>query len=271
MVYNTMPIEYEMSSTEINLIIENNIESEEESSSSEYEKTQHSEADIYYKFRYTFPEEYQGSLEMQKTRTRIIVGLLRKFMLQGEYVAGIEWFKTGMLDVTHHVHIHFVSRTKKDTIVKSLKRSDKNEECPIFNGNRCYALGREVDVHIDKFWRYPLKQQGGDTRKCAMFEGHQKNRVIDWRAQAYAVWITASEIQNKKIEKKEDSDQLSTRLYAHLDKVDTGTDVKIKIEIQKFYIEIEDRPFNRTTALGYFYNWKVLRGRMTHEQLAETW
>ena len=237
---------------------------------SEFEKTQFSEADIYYKFRYTFSEDAQGDLHAQNLITKGIIKILQKFMLT-KYTGGIEWFKSGMLDVAHHVHIHFVSRTKKDTIVKALKRSDKDEECPLFHTNRCYALGREVDVHISKFWRYPLKQQKGDTRKKIFFKGFSQGEIVTLRDEANAVWLTSAEIQNKKNERKEDSDQLSSRLYAHLDKQDTSSDIKIKIEIQKFYIEIEDRPFNRTTALGYFYNYKIMRKKMTHEELALTW
>lgn len=255
---------------EMNNIQMYEIESEN-SSDSEFDKTQYSEADIYYKFRYTFADDAQGDLHCQKLQTKRIVGILSKFMLETKYTAGIEWFKSGMIDVKQHVHVHFKSRTKKDTIVKALKRADKDDDVKLFHTNRCYALGREVDVHIDKFWRYPYKQQAGDTRKTMMFRGFTKEDCLAWRDVAYACWITASEIANKKIEKKEDTDQLSSRLYAFLDTKDTSTDIKIKIEIQKFYIEVEDRPFNRTTALGYFYNYKILRKKMTHEELAGTW
>lgn len=238
-------------------------------SDSEYDKTQYSEADIYYKFRYTFTEDAQGDLHGQGLLARRIIQILLKFT--DKYTGGIEWFKRGLEDTKHHVHIHFVSRTKKDTIVKALKRSDTDEGSKLFHTNRCYALGREVDVQLHKFFRYPLKQQKGDTRKLVFYKGFDKPYLMSLRDEAYAVWLTSAEIQNKKNEKKEDSDQLSSRLYAHLDTKDTSSDIKIKIEIQKFYIEIEDRPFNRTTALGYFYNYKIMRKKMTHEELALTW
>ena len=75
--------------------------------------------------------------------------------------------------------------------------------------------------------------------------------------------------------KKENSEQLADRLYAYLDdrKCNDGvtTDRTIKVHIQRFYIEVEKRPFNKTTALGYFYGYKILRNLMTHEQLSATW
>lgn len=255
---------------EMDLFVQQNIE-DENSVPSEYDKTQYSQADIYYKFRYTFAEDVQGDLNCQKLQTNRLIGLLSKFMLENKYTVGIEWFTRGMVDAKHHVHIHFTSRTKKDTIVKALKRADKDEEVLLFHSNRCYALGREVDVCVDKFWRYPFKQQKNDTRKFMAVRGIAKPVALVLRDVAYDCWVTASEIMNKKIEKKEDSDQLSTRLYAFLDKKDTSTDIKIKIEIQKFYIEEEDKPFNRSTALGYFYNYKITRKKMTHEELAALW
>jgi len=254
-----------------NLLLIMDSELYENNSDSEFDKTQYSEADIYYKFRYTFAEDVQGDLHCQKLQSKRIIKLLSRFMIGDRYTAGIEWFKSGMHDVKHHLHVHFMSRTKKDTIVKALKRADKDDDVKLYHGNRCYALCVDIIVQLDKFWRYPYKQQNGSSRKAWFVRGFTKDEVMIMRDVAFACWITASEIANKKMEKKEDTDQLSSRLYAHLDKMDTTTDIKIKIGIQQFYIEVEDRPFNRTTALGYFYNYKIMRNKMTHEELALTW
>lgn len=231
-----------------------------------FEKIQLSEADIYYKFRYTFSDDYP-TLDHQKVCTRDIVKRLKPYFSSEYYTAGIEHFSEGMKDAKPHVHIHFVSRTKKDTIVKKLKRSTSD-----FEGNRCYSLKAEIIVDKEKFYRYPLKQQKGQTQRYAMAGGFGPNDTMMMKDVAYGCWLTASEIANKKIEKKEDADQLVDRLFVYLDKCgQLDTDTQIKIKIQQFYIEEEKKPFNKTTALGYFYNYKITRKKMTHEQLACLW
>lgn len=250
------------------------IEESDDEEITEIKKTELSQCDIYYKFRYTFPDDEEFTdLHRQKTRVRNILSYLKRFILNDRFILGIENFKSGMETAKPHVHIHFVSRTKKDTIVKSLKRASAKEDLDIFHSNRCYSLGVEVNVNEDKFFRYPLKQQKGDTYRFVLYGNFvTKERVSQLRDEAYAVWITACEIQNNKKEKKEDSDQLSERLFVYLDKIDNlDTDIKIKVGIQTFYIEEEKKPFNKTTALGYFYNYKITRKRMTHEQLACLW
>lgn len=251
------------------LIIEDSSDDEEPS---QIEKIQLSQCDIYYKFRYTFAEDAE-TLNEQKTIVKLILGYLRRYIIGDKFTLGIEYFKAGMESAKPHVHIHFVSRTKKDTIVKHLKRSSKADELNLFHGNRCYALGIEVNVKEDKFFQYPLKQQKEDTFRYILFGNFiTKERCMQLRDMAYAIWITACEIQNAKKEKKEDNDQLSERLYEFLDRKDNlDTDLKIKIAIQTFYIEEEKKPFNKTTALGYFYNYKITRKKMTHEQLACLW
>lgn len=254
----------EMRNQNIEFIIE---EIEEPEVPTEFQNCQLSQADIYYKFRYTFSDE-DVELNERRAVMKLIIHDLRRFMIDGKYVAGIEKFTKGMVDAAAHCHIHFVSRTKKDTIRKWLKRHD---ESGIFHRNKCYALPVEVDVNCDKFWRYPLKQQKNDTAVLVLSEGFSVGQLRKWTDEAYAVWITACEVENKKIEKKENTDALSDRLFVHLDKLDKKDDISLKIGIQQFYIVEEQRPFNRTTALGYFYNYKIMRGLMTHEQLASTW
>jgi len=264
-----MPLEYLDFEDMTKLIILDNDSEDEES---QLEKTTKSQCDIYYKFRYTFRED-EKDIKGQKDTCRYILSLLKKFIILNKFTLGIECFKSGMEEAKPHVHIHFVSRTKKDTIIKSLKRADINDGCNLFHGNRCYALGIEVNVNEDKFFRYPFKQQKGDTYRYTIFGSFiNSERAGTLRDEAYAVWITACEIQNKKNEKKEDNDQLSDRLFNYLDKLDNlDSDIKIKVAIQKFYIDEEKKPFNKTTALGYFYNYKISRKLMTHEELAKLW
>lgn len=255
----------EMTKNNIEFIIE---EFDEPDEPTEFVKATKSQADIYYKFRYTFNDE--DDPDAQKATARTIIRELHPWMKGGYFTAGIEHFKSGMIDCKPHLHVHFVSRDKKDTIIKSLKRHLGKD---YFTGNRNYGCGIEVIVNEDKFWRYPLKQQKGDTQRWAWSGSFTKEQIISFTDQAYVIWITGSEVQNKKNEKKENNDQLSDRLYEYLDTNVTAnrSDRTLKIAIQKFYIVEEQKPFNKTTAYGYLLNYKIMRGLMTHDELANTW
>lgn len=239
---------------------------------SAFQNVQVSQADIYYKFRYTFNDE-DSDLESQCAVTRMIIRELKRFMLDGKFIAGIEYFKTGMTEARPHVHIHFVSRTKKDTIRKWLKRHDEKEAYAdrLFKGNRCYSMGVEVNVNLEKFWRYPLKQQKNDTHKAVLSNGFDKVQLMELVNSAYAVWITSCEVQNKKTEKKENNDLFADRLFNYLDGLGTTSEIGIKIGIQKFYIVEENKPFNKTTAQGYLINYKIKKGILDHHNLANMW
>lgn len=246
----------------------------EEESDTNFDNATLSQADIYYKFRYTFDQEGFGEnypesrkFACYKMITQTLITHLEKYMLGGRYTAGIEYFKAGMIDAKPHVHIHFVSRHKKDTIVKKLKRHSETKD--YFNGNRSYSMGVEVNVNERKFWRYTLKQQKNQTEKFYCSNGIDD--IDSMINEAYAVWITACEIQNAKNQKKEDSDLFSDRLFNYLNKNNCSSDITIKIAIQKFYIEVEKKPFNMTTARGYFINYKVTKGLMSYEELAGMW
>lgn len=239
----------------------------------EFEKVSKSQADIYYKFRYTFMEE-DNDLFTQQAIARSIIRELKRYMVRGYYTAGIEHFSSGMVDAKPHLHIHFVSRDKKDTIRKHLHyNQDEKYGEKAFDGKRGrYALCQEVIVHEERFWRYPLKQQKNDTKRFCNAAGFTKDAVISMIDKAYDHWVTASEIENAKKEKKEVADLLSERLFQYLDThVTQRCDRNLKIAIQRFYIVEEQRPFNKTTAYGYLLNYKIIRGLMTHDELEKTW
>lgn len=244
-----------------------------EPTTTEFEKVSKSQADIYYKFRYTYLED--TNMEDQVAIARMIIRELKRYMVRGFYSAGIEYFSSGMVDAKPHLHIHFVSRTIKDTIRKHLHyNQDEKYGEKIFDGSRNrYALCVEIIVNEHRFWRYPLKQQKNDTKRFCNVGGFSKDSVISMIDIAYDQWVTASEIENAKKEKKESTDQLSERLFQYLDTHVTTSrcDRNLKIAIQRFYIVEEQRPFNKTTAYGYLLNYKIIRGLMTHDELEKTW
>lgn len=249
------------------------IEEIDEKEPTEFQKASYYEVNIYYQFRYTFNED-EDPINRPHI-ARYFIRQLMPYMVDGKYTAGIELCKKGMAPTKPHLHINFMSRTKKDSIRHNLMYHDEKQAKETgekyFYKPRCYALCIEVNIDQNKFWRYPLKQQKGDTACFVKFGGWPKDIVVHWINTGYDAWLVASEIENKKIEKKEVSDQLSDRLFQYLDNLEQKDDLSLKVGIQQFYIVEEQRPFNRTTALGYFYNYKIKRGLMTHTQLASTW
>lgn len=228
---------------------------------------------ILYHLRITFEPLGLGldSLEEQKIYTK---GRLRDLeQYTDKWIAGIEHFKKGCNPCKAHVHILFLSYTKKDTIRKQLIRLNGE-----LVGNKAYSLKAIADQNIKAF-RYPLKQQKNETHRWATVSPAMKDYVQDvfgcdvqrMRDEAYAVWQMACEVSNAKEEKEEQANMFMDRLFRYLDKVDFVDDLDLKVRIQKFYIVEEKKPFNKTTALGYFYNYQIHRGLITHEYLASKW
>lgn len=232
---------------------------------------------ILYHLRITFNEKlsklYLDSegLEGQVAFVKQLLKFLRAYTQH--WVYGIEEFKRGMVNTTPHVHIVFLSKDKKDTIRKALNRQYTN-----MVGNRMYAL-KVLPNQTIKEYRYVLKQQKNETHRHASISremaeylrGEYATDIQQMTDEAYAVWLTACEVADAKDNKDAEAKGLQDRLMAYLNIHRPVEDLEIKVRIQKFYMEEEKKPFNKTTALGYFWNYKISSGLMTHEQLAKLW
>jgi len=164
---------------------------------------------VYYKYRYTFPSKYD--VDEQISFTRLIVRFIKHhYSLGDKMTIGIEHYTKGMLPTKPHVHIHFMSRTKGDTIRKGLAR-----EFPTEYIGRCQSCKAEVLVDEPKFWRYPLKQQLNDTKVFASSSGFGEEAKVMLET-AYACWKQAAEITIGKMEKKEEKSS-KERLFSYLD------------------------------------------------------
>jgi len=96
---------------------------------------------VYYKYRYTFDRDTQ-SLEHQISFSKSIITWIKKHYLLGDKItAGIEHYTKGMLPAKAHLHIHFVSRSKADTIRKGLSYN-----WPESFVGRCQSCKAEVIV-----------------------------------------------------------------------------------------------------------------------------
>ncbi len=57
-----------------------------------------------------------------------------------------------------HVHLHFKSQSKKDTMLKKLKRRYEAMYDEPLTGTKKYSFTPETQVSAHAFFRYPLKQ-----------------------------------------------------------------------------------------------------------------
>lgn len=215
----------------------------------------------YCKYRYTFHKDH--TLDQQiKIAKNIIKHISDKWLVDKKIVAGIEHYTKGMLATKPHLHIHFVTKTKSDTIRKGLLHSQN------LQAGRCQCVKNEVLVQVDKFFRYPLKQQKGESKKWFSFAGFEKDEVQIMLDVAYECWIQSAQISINKMEKKIERTS-EDRLFYVLDKYyETETPANlhdvIKVSINYF---IDNEPtFNYSTILGYTEKYLLSKNKITLSQ-----
>lgn len=164
----------------------------------------------YYKYRYTFPDDFD--LHERKVRFNLIFNHIKSKFALGNVIGGMEEYTKGMITTKPHCHIHFVSKHNSDTIRKSIMREFKLI-------GRCQACKAEVIVDEPKFWRYPLKQQLNDTRRCVLTFGFNEEWIQVQTEIAYACWKQSAEIAIAKVEKKLEKTS-KERLFVYLDSLD---------------------------------------------------
>lgn len=231
---------------------------------------------IVYHLRYTFL--YEADADTAKGLIKDFAAHLKNFIWGNVWIGSVEAFKAGMQPTDLHIHFTFLSCFHKEQIRKPFLRGMEKWNHKV-SGNRQYSLSVKPCNNI-QVWRYNLKQQKNETLRGALCGAgfmeymHKQFNVESFnqlRDEAYAVWLTACEVADAKDLHAARKSELQDRLFDYLDKLDNFDDLNLKVGIQKFYIEEEKKPFNKTTALGYFYNYKITKGHMTHLELASKW
>lgn len=223
---------------------------------------------IYYKYRYTFNKDEQD-LESQKCKFKLIYNFIRSHYLIGDrIVGGIEHYTKGMVAAKPHLHIHFISKSKSDTIRKGLGRE--------YNMiGRCQSCKAEVIVDESKFWRYPLKQQDGDTARYMSASGFIKEDLLLMKDIAFACWKQSAEIAVLKVEKKLER-STRERLFSYFDGLDyfsiQNKDlVTLKqsyILAYQYYAENEESVCVKTID-GYVNQYCLVKGYITYDKFYE--
>lgn len=214
----------------------------------------------FYKYRYTFGRN-EDTLEKQQNMATCIFNFIKShFALGGKLIMGLEYYTKGMISTKPHIHIHFQSKHKADWIRKAIAR-----EYELIG--RCQSCKAEVLVDEPKFWRYPLKQQDGETKKLVKFAGFEIDEVRVMRDIAYACWKQSAEISVGKAEKKEERTTYD-RLVVYLDTIAFESEKQLTIEAYKYYVENEDT-FNHVTITGYVHKYLLKKGYMSYTEYYE--
>lgn len=211
----------------------------------------------YYKYRYTFSKAEQDLQEQQNILKEFSKYIKENYALDSRITGGIEHYTKGMVATKPHMHIHFVSKHKSDTIRKGIMRRFDLI-------GRCQSCKPEVIVDEDKFWRYPLKQQAGDTYKGNYHSGFTKEVATNMRDVAYACWKQAAEIAVGKIEKKLERTS-KERLFAYLDTLEMVTEKEAVVNALEYYVEHEET-FCAKTIQGYVHCWMLKNNKISYDE-----
>lgn len=220
----------------------------------------------YYKFRLTLDEDVWDASDglvggVPLGRRRLVsMGALREwteYLADAGYVAGkmtAGWeVKNGFGDFCHpHIHIHFKSTTKHDTVRKGIIRHYKHLYDEHLSGNKMYSCSIcSFPESEEKFFRYCLKQKSYTIKGKHFCRGFADEELARMAAEAHGSWVSSAEVKNKKKEKLSQNDTLFDRLLNYCRKKLDGKPLHISLLVQ-FYKD-EKRPLNDATLVGYYH------------------
>lgn len=207
---------------------------------------------MFCKYRYTFKKDEQN-LEVQQDILKRFCQFIRETYAEGNrIIGGIEHYTKGMILTNAHIHIHFVSKHKSDTIRKGMARRFDLI-------GRCQACKPEVILDSEaKFWRYPLKQQKGDTARGNFVSGFDKEEMRVEAEVAYQCWRQAAEVAVNKVEKKLERTS-QDRLFAFLESLGILENEEAYVCAALEYYAENEESFCFKTIEGYAQKYMLLR------------
>lgn len=209
----------------------------------------------YVKFRYTLEEGFPKHLIPQLIKD--FIEIITPVFL----VVGYET-KNKVGEQTHpHLHLHFTTDKKVETIRKALTRKWKSEG-ETRTRAALYSLKYEEDVNdVDFFFRYPLKQGNNDYDKFNIYpDGFDKDVQIKCAIEYYNTSVT---INRQKMEKELNKTSTYDKLEEYLNNIasdlpyiNSSNVIKLAVE---FYIE-NKMAINAATIHGYCVTYCVTKG-----------
>lgn len=207
---------------------------------------------IYYKYRYTFPKDTEK--DRQIIVAKDIINLIKKrYTCSPSVTAGIEHYTKGMVSAKPHLHVHFISKMPSNTIRKGLAQEFG------FIG-RCQGCIPEIIVNEDKFFRYPLKQQKGETKVFA-YSTFPVDKSLIMIEVAHTMWIQSAEIAVGKLEKRIERTS-EDRLFQYLNMTfeTPPTTYHEVLSAACLYYVHNEQTFNYMTVLGYVDKYLIKTG-----------
>lgn len=208
----------------------------------------------YVKFRYTLEEGFPKHLIPQLIKDFI------EIITPAVLVVGYET-KNKVGEQTHpHLHLHFTTDKKVESIRKALTRKWKDEG-ETRTRAALYSLKQEEDVKdVDFFFRYPLKQGNNDYDKFNVYpDGFDKDVQMKCAIEYYntSVMINRQKME-KELNKTSTYDKLSEYLDSLALSVNLTSNLVIKFAVQ-FYID-NKMAISATTIHGYCVTYCVING-----------
>lgn len=221
----------------------------------------------YCTYRYTFLPNKGGvqQVDEQKEIFDDIWRFIDQHYNHGEkMIGGIEHHTKGYIPAKPHIHIHFATRSTGDTIRHGLAR-----HFPKYYTGRCQSASMDVITNDeDKFYRYPLKQQKGESKVAYKAKGFTKEKVEQMVDVAHECWIAAAQVFINKLEKKAERTS-EDRLFNQLDaahEVDPFGNYRKVLRFAMAYYLTHEPTFNRSTITGYVDKWVLKRSIMTYDE-----
>lgn len=228
---------------------------------------------VWYKLRITLSDEkYDPTMPTSKFTHMInaaveFLDIVRPYIADSKVIGGVEVHNKYGLYTYPHVHIHFKSQMKKDTILKQLKRKYEEAYGEPMIGTKRYSFKPETNVDEVAFYRYPLKQYETMPRYC-LYDGFDYDEMDEMRRVAHAQYKIGVEVNDAKKTKKDEHTSIYERCCVELDKLSSPRPLDIILGIQEIYLK-EKRPINNQTIKGYSLTYMLTKGIVSKEKNAK--
>lgn len=242
--------------------------------SSEEDEYIHSLNCIYYHLRITFSDqtekheyiEDKEKLKRWKYISKQIKEVLLNYAQYGKITGGLETKNKIDEHTRGHVHFAFASTSRKDTIIKPVKRLLNDMYDMSTTGNKYFYFKAKPEPDVDRIFRYPLKQ----ALVPSLCSGFTSSQLQILHQGAHDSYLTTIQVNQKKMDNRDTSDTLFLRLCDVLKKEKLKIYKEIVSRAIRFYCE-EDRPLNRQVITGYALTYQVKEKIRSTDDLADEW
>lgn len=219
-----------------------------------------------YKLRYTFTDELQIKddtpaeekdkiYKSQKQMLYDIYQLLKEYIHNDKFTSGIEYRgKTGQF-VNNHIHFHFESNGKRDSIAKQFVRKMILDMNDFRKKSSAYYLKAQSEIDYEKHYKYPLKENDWKiTKKYNFCKGFTQEELEILNIKAHSQRLIQYEVNEHKQTKKEDVGFVE-KFISYLDNVKNQpkTHEDVFVALTEFYVDHQEKPPDYKQIKNYSY------------------